>query len=129
MPALIPIDIVQTRLMRALKTIRVLPDKESRFQSYRTAWPEFARQFMDAYGSEQSMKRFRPTPFDVGDCLTALSWMNHIPQPDIKHIYWRSEGVSYRQVAEKIGRSHETARKRFEHVMVGVWQNANGRNR
>ncbi len=116
---------IEKRIIRALKTIRVLPDPEARFMTYRTAWPEFPQDFMDAYNSDEVRQRFKPSPFDVGDCLTALSWLRGIQPHDTRFIHWRSHEVSFRQIGDKIGTSDETARTRYRDAMVRVWANAN----
>jgi len=121
----IPIDAVEKRILRALKTLRSLPDPEARFLKVKSAWPEFPRKYMDAYNSAETRQRFNPTPRDMSDYLTALEWLRGVPKADVKHIYWQSFDLSFRQVAHKIGRSHETARKRYRDVLIRVWGNAN----
>ena len=123
--AQIPIDEVETRIIRALKTLRSLPDPEARFLRVKSAWPEFPRKYMDAYNSAEVKRKFNPTPRDMSDYLTALEWLRDVPKGDVKHIYWQSFELSFRQVAHKIGRSHETARKRYRDVLIRVWGNAN----
>lgn len=117
----ITIDLVERRIIRALKTIRVLPDKESRFLVQVGSWPEYV---LDYY--EEERKRFKPTPFDVGDCLTALEWIRGMEQSDLRYIYWRSFELSFRQIGDKTGQSHETARTRYRNAVIRLWANANG---
>lgn len=116
----IKIDDVERRIIRALKTIRVLPDKEARFLTYIGSWPDYV---LDYYHEEK--KRFKPTPEDVGDVLDALSWLRGMQNRDIKFLYWRSYDFSFRQIGEKIGTSDETARTRYRDAMIRVWANAN----
>jgi hypothetical protein len=117
----IAMDIVERRIIRALKTIRVLPDKEARFLTYIGTWPDYV---LDYY--EEERKRFKPTPADVGDCLDALDWLRGMQNRDIKFVYWRSYEFSFRQIGDKIGTSDETARTRYRDAMIRVWANANG---
>lgn len=121
----IPIDEVETRTLRALKTIRALPDTEQRFFMYKSIWPVFAQNSMDAYNSLEEKPKFRPKPFDVSDCLTALSWTNKLQKPEWRLVWWRSFDVSFKQIAHRIGRSDETARKRYRDAMTEVWYVAN----
>ena len=80
---------VERRLMRAFKTLRVLPDPERKFGSGRSAWPEVLQLREEAYGyTEVSMPRSLqrsecdafpcspPTSASV-DMLASLPW----PQP------------------------------------------------
>jgi DNA-binding NarL/FixJ family response regulator len=121
---------VERRVIRALKTVRVLPDREARFQRYQNAWPAYIQEYIDAYAAEEErFPRFRPTPFDVSDMLTALGWMNVLTKNDKKIVIARSYGVSFKQIASRIGRSDETARRRYRDVMIRLWAEANGYGR
>lgn len=115
---------VERRVLRACKTIRVLPDRS--FEHTKSAWPDFPSDPDRAYGyDEVAMPRFRPTPFDVSDCLVALEWVRGLEKPEFRLVWWRSFDVSFRQIAARIGRSDETARRRYKDAMVKVWSNAN----
>lgn len=117
---------VERRLMRAFKTLRVLPDPERRFSSGRSAWPEVLQSHEDAYGyTEIAMPRFRPTHFDVGDMLTALDWVRCLTKSDCKLLWWRSFDVSFKQIGLRLGRSDETARRRYKDIMIQIWGEAN----
>lgn len=117
---------VERRLMRAFKTLRVLPDPERKFGSGRSAWPEVLQLREEAYGyTEVSMPRFRPTHFDVGDMLTALDWVRCLTKSDRKLVWWRSFDVSFKQIGLRLGRSDETARRRYRDVMIQIWIEAN----
>jgi hypothetical protein len=118
---------VERRVIRALKTVRALPDREARFQRYQNAWPPYIQEYIDAYSAEEErFPRFRPTPFDVSDMLTALGWLNVLHKNDKRIVIARSYGVSFNQIASRIGRSDETARRRYRDVMVQLWAEANG---
>lgn len=64
-------------LQRAVLTMFVVPDPDSRFRSeLRTAWPEFVRHQRDAYGSAPPrVKMFQPTRRDLSVYLDVLSWL------------------------------------------------------
>jgi len=126
----VPAEDVERRLLRALKTLRVLPDKDESYlrggQPAMQDWSFMIRDFMDEYGSEQAKKpRFRPTPFDVSDMLTALSWCRGLTKNELRYIWWRSFDISFKKVALYIGRSDETARKRYRDALLKVWHEAN----
>ncbi|ABS68853.1 hypothetical protein Xaut_3625 [Xanthobacter versatilis] len=118
---------VERRVMRAMKTLRALPDKEARFHRVQSQWPSHVQEAMDAYGSvEAVIPRFNPTPFDVTDCLHALTWVRHLEKNDWKILWWRSFELSFGTIAMYIGRSDETARRRYRDIMIDVWTAANG---
>lgn len=115
---------VERRLMRAFKTLRVLPDRD--FVNRKSVWPEVLQSHEDAYGyTEVAMPRFRPTPFDVGDMLNALDWVRGLSKNDCRLLWWRSFDVSFRQIGIRLGRSDETARRRYRDIMIQVWHSAN----
>lgn len=121
---------VERRIQRACKTVRVLPDKENKF--LRRGQPSSAaldvvQDFMDAYSPENAVRvRFRPTPFDVSDMLTALGWCRAITKKEFRYLWWRSfDEVSFKTIAMRIGRSDETARARYRDALLKVWHVAN----
>lgn len=117
---------VEERILTACKTIRALPDREKRYQTVNSLWPEIRQDAADAYGySEAIMPRFRPTPADVSDCLVALEWARPIERRQFKLVWWRSFGISFRHIGIRLGRSDETARQRYRDVILNIWYEAN----
>jgi hypothetical protein len=113
---------VQERLITALKTLRALPDQEKRFFIVKSSSPDYVREYMDAYDPDNDYgPRFQPTPADVSDCLTALSWIRHLDKRAWQIVWWRSFDVSFGLIGKRIGRSDETARRRFEDVITDAW--------
>jgi hypothetical protein len=117
---------VERRLLRACKTIRVLPDRERRFFQVESGWPDYVRDVNEAYGyNEADLPRFRPTPFDVGDCLTALSWARGLTKREFRVIWLRSFDLSFRTIGVSIYKSDETARRYYKDLMISAWVRAN----
>ena len=117
---------VERRITRACKTIRALPDRERKFQVIHSLWPECIQSVEEAYGyNDAVMPRFRPTPFDVGDVLVALSWARGLEPREWRLIWWRSLNLSFRQIGFRLGRSDETARRYYKDAMIRVWGQAN----
>lgn len=117
---------VEDRVLRAMMTLRVLPDNERRFFIVRSSSPDYVQEAVTAYTADNDEEpRFRPTPFDVSDCLNALAWLRHLDRPAWQMIWWRSFGVSFGLIGKRIGRSDEAARKRYENAMTDVWLAAN----
>jgi hypothetical protein len=118
---------VERRVLRGMMTLRALPDRERRFFIQRSSLPEHVQEQMDAYASvEASVPKFRPTPEDVSQYLTSLSWMRHQTKHMWNIVWWRSFGLSFGIIAEYIGRSDETARRKYKEAIIEAWQAANG---
>jgi hypothetical protein len=113
--------------MTAMKTLRALPDKERRFFVVRSTSPEYVQEYIDAYNAiEMIIPEYRPTPADVSDCLVALSWIRHLHKNQWKILWLRSFELSFGLIGKYIGRSDETARKRFDEAVTDAWIAANG---
>jgi hypothetical protein len=118
----IPRSDVDLRLMTAMKTLRAVPDRERRFFIQRSSSPNYIREYIDAYDPEDDVQpRFQPTPADVSDYLTALSWVRHLDRSAWRILWWRSFDVSFGLIGKKIGRNDETARKRYETAVTNAW--------
>ncbi len=124
---LITVDDAERRILRACKTVRAVPDQEQRFLRYQG--PGYVRsivqEFWDAYNSSEVKNRFQPTPFDISDMLVALSWANILEKGEWNYIWWRSFDLSFGVIAGRIGRSDETARRRYRDAILKVWYEAN----
>ena len=123
----VPKTQVRERVITAMKTLRALPDREKRFFIVRSSAPDYIQEYIDAYNSlEIHIPEYRPSPSDVSDCLTALSWVRHLEKRQWQILWWRSFDLSFGTIAEYIGRSDETARKRFDEAITDAWIAANG---
>ena len=116
---------VERRLVRACRTLRVLPDHEQKFFRMMSPWPEVVREISDAYGyTAATAPKFHPTPRDVSDMLTALAWVRPLSKKEFQIIWWRSFGLSFRTIGDRIRRSDETARSRYRDALYQVWLEA-----
>jgi hypothetical protein len=109
--------------------MRALPDREKHFFRYKTLWPAVLRTLEEAYGYDETrLPRFRPTPADVSDCLTALSWARGLAEDKFKLIFLRSCDLSFRTIAERIAhgrrKSDETVRRWYKDAVIVCWRNA-----
>jgi hypothetical protein len=126
------LPVVEMRVIRALKTLQSIPDPDSRFlrtfHGRGSSWPETVLEAQDCYGYAEAklspLEQFRPTPRDISDMLTALSWLNILTKQERQLIKWRSDGYSFKQMADNIHRSAEAARKRYNSAMQRVWRAA-----
>lgn len=123
----VPQSAIEKRLMRAMKTIRAVPDKERRFFIMKGASIPYLQEYMDAYNSSDvRVPVFIPTPQDVSDCLVALSWVRHLDKKLWKIMWLRSFGFSFGLIGKYIGRSDETARRWYREGITDAWATANG---
>ncbi len=123
--ASVTISEVEERVLRAMKTLRSMPDKESRFQRYNNGWPQYVHDAIDAYNSvEEVDNRFKPKPFDVSDYIIALSWTRGLDKRAWNLIWWRSFDLSFKQMGDRVGRSDETMRRRYRDAIQETWFNA-----
>src|SRR5574340_1738440 len=75
--------ILKDIIRRAVLTLAVLPDREEGWLSYRSSWPEFARDINEAYGySAPRARRFRPTAKDVAQLDVVLPWLSFIKREE-----------------------------------------------
>lgn len=120
---------VEARLLRAMQTLRAMPDRERRFFIVKSGHPSHVQEYIDAYAAaEIKPPRFQPSPADVSDYLRVLSWTRCLDKNAWKIVWWRSFDVSFGKIARYIGRSDETARRRYKEAVVDVWGAANGAN-
>jgi hypothetical protein len=118
---------VEDRILRAMKTLRALPDNERRFFVFRSGHPPHVQEQIDAYASvEATVPRFRPTPADVSGYLTSLSWVRHLPRNQWQLIWWRSFELSFGLMAKYTGQSDETVRRHYREAVTDAWVAANG---
>lgn len=119
---------VEERLLRAMMTLRAVPDRERRFFAVKSGHPPHVQEAMDAYASVEAVApRFRPTPFDVSDYLTALSWARCLDRMQWRVVWLRSFGLSFGVIGHSIGQSDETARRRYREAITDAWISANGK--
>ena len=122
-PAALELDAIESRILRACKTIRAWPDKERRGVTGAGIWRQAVTGWSES-GFEDYVPRFQPTSFDSGDCLDALEWFRGISPPSFRLIWWRSFEVPFVKIADKIGRCERTARRRYEEAILVVHRNA-----
>jgi DNA-directed RNA polymerase specialized sigma24 family protein len=117
---------VESRILRALQTLWVMPDRERKFlygSLAHSMWNE-ARDPGDYADDEPARPRFKPSQFDVTDYLDALEWLRGLKSPEVRLIRFRSRGLSYAQIGDRIGRDQRTAKKRYSEALAKVRTNA-----
>ena len=130
-PARMPDDseTIEGRILTALKTLRALPDPDARvlaqFKGQAVSWPEVVHEHGQAYGyGEVKARPFRPSPRDVSRMLGDLAWLQGIDKPLFRLIWWRSFDLPFSFIGARIGRSPETARRRYREAIMEVTKRA-----
>lgn len=123
----IPITEIETRLLRACKTLRALPDREKGWQVVRSLWPVTADDPDMAYGyTAERMPQFNPNRFDVGDYLTALAWLRGSEKSDFRFVWWRSFDLSFGWMSRRLrNMSDESCRRHYRETIRNAWYEAN----
>ncbi len=122
-------DTIEVRILTALKTLRALPDPDAKiwrqFDGQSISWPEVVRESQEAYGyDEPRQRRFRPSPRDVSRMLGDLAWLEGLEKPQFRLIWWRSFDLPFSFIAARLGRSDETARRRYRDALMEVTKRA-----
>ncbi len=122
-------ETIEGRILTALKTLRALPDPDARvlaqFKGQSVSWPEVVREQGQAYGyGEVRAQPFRPSPKDVSRMLDDLAWPQGIDKPLFRILWWRSHDAPFSIIAARIGRSPETARRRYREAIMEVTRRA-----
>jgi hypothetical protein len=120
------LESVERRVLRACKTVRVLPDKENKWRYGsldNPMWAQAAREWT-AYGAVEEAVRFIPEPSDVSDVLIALAWTRAISKAQFRLVWARSFDLSFGTIARKIGRDRETARNWYRRAISEVHDEA-----
>jgi Domain of unknown function (DUF6362) len=91
-------------LYRAILTLRVLPDPDLRFFEFGSAWPTYARRYLDAYDPhDDSEPKYCPTPYEVRIYLDVLKWARELSQLQWKIMIYRAQEYSLALIADYLG--------------------------
>jgi hypothetical protein len=110
------------RIVRALEVDKALGDREAGWLKVGSWWPA-TRPGPGDYPPE-AVTRDRPKPSEVTDYLVVMPWLARLEREDtargveprerhLRVLRLRAYGLSFRSVGDKIGRSEDTARKRW----------------
>lgn len=100
---------VEARLVEAVDTLKRLP--APRIQARTTRWPDFVRDSREAYGWTTARLRLAPaSPDAIGRLDETLDWLRWLPRPAQRIVWARASGLSWRRIAQAIGKSPNTCR-------------------
>lgn len=115
---------VERRLLRGLKTLRQQPDREREWLRVKSGWPDVVQDAPDQAALNEQLSQpapFRPTPFDVSDYLTALSWLGPLKPLWRRVIILRSHDFAWRDVGDRLCVTGETAGYHYRQGMAAAW--------
>lgn len=105
-----------------------MPDREKGWQMVRSLWPLTTDDpdLILLVDRQVQMPKFNPSRFDVGDYLTALSWVRGTEKREFRFVWWRSCELSFNWMSRRLGNiSHDTVRRRYKDVILNAWYAAN----
>jgi hypothetical protein len=92
---------VEGLLHRAINTLNALPDPDVRYFQIGSAWPTYARRYLDAYDADDETEvRWRPTPHDVTVYLVVLRWTRGFTPAQWRICAYMAEGCSPEMVGD-----------------------------
>lgn len=98
-------------LFRAILTLKALPDPDLPYFQIGSAWPDYARRYLDAYNpDEEAEAPWRPTPHDVQEYLSVLGWAR-----DLRPLQWDIMVLRARDYS--LGLIADVLRHRIEHIL------------
>jgi hypothetical protein len=126
------VEDVTDRLEQAFKTLRNMPDKERRFLSARSNWPDYVRKYYEGGIDYKSVPKIRlvPSAEDITKMDEALEWLRwitkcrHRDTATLGRIVWaRAEGFSWREISWMCTpeRDRKHNRKTISHVTCVGW--------
>jgi hypothetical protein len=114
---------IEARLFEAIRTLRRLPDRERGYlQGLKARWPEPLRDFWDEWANVIERGGFEamraqppaPSPAAIDRMLPTLHWLTWLDKDERRIVFLRAFGVSWWQIASRMGRSERTAQRRHE---------------
>ena len=160
-PETVTLEETERRVLRAIRTLRCVRDPEAAYlkAGSRVSWPAILREWSDLVAQAENpdvdgpdMAPFEPTRFDLGDYLTALSWVSELaqlsskrrprrrrkgeenwPQDADQELLWLiAHEFDFRSIGRRPrfrGLHEQQIRRRYETVVTNCWRIANGWHR
>ncbi|MFC3118930.1 DUF6362 family protein [Jhaorihella thermophila] len=112
---------IADRLEEAARTLRRLPDPPgSGPRGYGRSWPEYIHEAKDAYGWHEARLRVRPSPADIQQMEECFDWLRLVPVEEAQILWWRAEGLRWREVAIRAGCVRQTAWRRWVAALATI---------
>ena len=90
-------------LYRAILTLHAVPDPDARYFAITSAWPTYARRYLDAYNPDEETEiSWRPTPADVTAYLGVLSWARELSKRQWHIMQLRARSYSLPLIADML---------------------------
>jgi hypothetical protein len=139
-PEEIPIEAVERRVLRAIRTLGVLRDRELDWLRVKACWPSTLVEWADLLARaenpdlEERPVRFEPTRADLGDYLLALSWFARLQgsrrigrglKAEQRIVHMVAYEWSFEAIGREIGQHHDAIRNRYRKAIQQCWRSAN----
>lgn len=120
-------EAIERRLHRAILTLDATADPDARFRAPpQSACPDWIRDYHATHDPETlrsaipAPARFQPTPEDVDDMLTALTWITLETRWHYPLMRARAYGHSFQAIANVRGRTKEHWRRTYRQTLETV---------
>lgn len=130
-PKLVSLEEIERRVLRGIRTLAAQRDRERDWLRYKVVWPQTLVEWADLLARSENAEdhepreRFEPTPFDVSDYLTALSWANGLTRTEREVLTLRAWEFSFNAIATRIGGNDAAASKVYRRALQYCFDAAN----
>ena len=122
---IVPRDVVEWRLFRAIHTDKTLPDDRRRLR-IKSGWPQYRRTFDDLVGWDEAPStrlRIQPTRADIQDYETAMGWLASLGDEERPRKRRRAFQLNRRQMTIWL-RAHDWTFAEIGDALQGARENA-----
>lgn len=110
---------IEKRLLRGIRTLRAVPDRERAWFRQRTAWPEYVLDY-----PHEANTSFKPSRSDLADYLTACGWWAGLDSTDRTIVEMHARGDSLEFIAWQMRLTDDCCRNRYENAVSLCWRRA-----
>ena len=108
-------------LYRAILTLSAVPDPDLRFFVVGSAWPAYARRYLDAYDSnDETELPWLPTPHDVTTYLAVLAWAHTLTRQQWCVMALRARSYSLPLIADMLCTTIEDVEQRHAEAVASI---------
>ena len=110
---------VATHIREAAETLRRLPERQA--LGLRSAWPEIARDFWEAYGwTDARVPLGPPSAAAIDRMEETLTWFRWLAPDDTRLLWLRAEGVRWKAICRRFRISRTTAWRRWAAALARI---------
>lgn len=117
---------IEDRFEEAALTLRRLPNpRGSGPRGYGRSWPDYVHDPRHAYGYHDVRIRIVPGPAEIQRLDDCMDWLLWLDPEDAKIVWFRAEGMRWRQVCIHAGCVRQTAWRRWASALITISKRLN----